>query len=439
MKVHIIVEPPGKNAKKIIKKDEKYICTTTKTSPIVAKSAKGVYVEDVDGNIYLDFTSGIGVINTGYCHPKIVKSIKEQVEKLMHFAGTDFYYEVQCDLAEKLAKITPGNFDKKVFFTNSGTESNECALKIARYTTDRKKFIAFLGGFHGRTLGSLALTASKPVHINKFFPLMPGVIHIPYAYCYRCAYKQKYPACDIWCAKILDELYMESILPGDEVAGIFIEPVQGEGGYIVPPKEFLLEIKKICDKHKILFIDDEIQAGFGRTGKLFGIEHFGVVPDIISLAKGMGSGIPIGACVFNAKYDFPVKGAHSNTYGGNLIACVSALATIDVIINEKLLHNAVKLGEYMRKRLYELQEKYDVIGDIRGLGLMNATELVEDRKTKKPAIPLRDKIIEQSYKKGLILLPCGKSTIRYIPPLIIKKDELDVGLEILENVLKECI
>ncbi|MEM3512707.1 MAG: aminotransferase class III-fold pyridoxal phosphate-dependent enzyme, partial [Thermoplasmata archaeon] len=343
----IIQVPPGKKAKKIVEEDTKYLATSTKTSPVVAAKAKNAILEDVDGNVYIDFSAGIGVLNLGHCHPAIVEAIKTQSEKLMHFAGTDFYYEIQVELAKKLCEITPGKFAKKVFYTNSGAESNEAAIKLARWSTQRKQFMAFISAFHGRTMGALALTASKPVHRDRYFPMMPGVNHIPYAYCYRCRYKLEYPSCDIWCAKILDEVYFDTFIPPEEVAGIFAEPVQGEGGYIVPPKEFLPEIKKIAEKHKILFIDDEVQAGFGRTGKMFAIEHFGVVPDIVSIAKAMGSGIPIGAIVFNAKYDWGVEGAHSNTYGGNLVSCAAAIATIDVIQKEKLTARAEKLGKSM--------------------------------------------------------------------------------------------
>ncbi|MEM3567628.1 MAG: aminotransferase class III-fold pyridoxal phosphate-dependent enzyme, partial [Thermoplasmata archaeon] len=315
--------------------------------------------------------------------------------------------------------------------------SNEAALKLARWSTQRKQFFAFINAFHGRTMGALALTASKPVHRDRYFPMMPGVNHIPYAYCYRCRYKLEYPSCDIWCAKILDEVYLDTYIPPDEVAGIFVEPVQGEGGYVVPPGEFMRELKKIAEKHDFLFIDDEVQAGFGRTGKMFGIEHFGVVPDIVSMAKAMGAGIPIGAIVFNAKYDWGVEGSHSNTYGGNLIACAAALANIQVIEKERLAERADKLGKIMNKRLKEMMEKYELIGDVRGLGLMQATEFVKNRKTKEYAKKERDKIVELGYKRGLILLPCGKSGIRYIPPLTIEEEYLEKGLEVLESCIKD--
>lgn len=435
-KAMVKISPPGPKARKIISEDKKLIATATKTSPIAAKRAKGAIIEDVDGNSYLDFTSGVAVVNTGHCHPKIVEAVQKQAEELMHFAGTDFYYDVQNRLAESLTKITPGKFDKKVFFTNSGTESNECAIKLARWNTKRKRFISFINAFHGRTMGSLSLTASKIVHRERYFPMMSGVNHIPYAYCYRCAYKMKYPDCDVWCAKILDEVYLNSLVPPDEVAALFIEPVQGEGGYIVPPKRFIQEIRKTTKKHGIIMVDDEIQAGFARTGKMFAIEHFGIEPEILTLAKGLGSGMPIGATVFQAKYDFGVSGAHSNTYGGNLVACASALATVEVIKKEKLADRAGILGEVVSKRLKEMKERYPLIGDARGLGLMQAVELVRSRKTKTHAIKEVDRILKYCYKNGLILLPCGTSGIRLIPPLVIEEGQLNQGLDIFEKAFK---
>lgn len=430
---NIITPPPGPKAREVIEKDTKYLATSTKTSPLVAERGEGALLWDVDGNVYIDFTSGIGVLNTGFSHPEIVKAVKEQVKRLVHFAGTDFYYRVQVDLAEKLAQVTPGKHEKKVFYTNSGTESVEAAIKVARWSTQRKRFIAFLGAFHGRTMGSLSLTASKTVHRARFFPTMEGVTHIPYAYCYRCPYRQEYPSCGIHCARILEELYFETAVPPEEVAAIFVEPVQGEGGYIVPPKEFIPELKRIAEKYGILLVDDEVQAGFGRTGRFFAIEHYGVVPDILTMAKGMGSGYPIGAAVFRKELDFGVQGAHSNTYGGNLVASTAALKTIEIMQKERLPERAERLGELLHKRLKEMQEKYELIGDVRGLGLMQATELVKDRRTKEHAVKERDRVVEEALKRGLILLPAGKSAIRYIPPLVIEEEHLNAGLNVLDE------
>jgi 4-aminobutyrate aminotransferase len=433
----IRIEPPGPKAKEIIKVDTKYLATSTKTSPIAVESASGSVVSDVDGNLYLDFASGVSVLNIGHSHPEVVRAVKEQAERVMHFAGTDFYYDLQSRLVKKLSEICPGRYDKRVFLSNSGTEAIEAAIKVARWHTQRKQFISFIGAFHGRTMGSLSLTASKPVQRRRFFPLVPGAVHIPFAYCYRCPYHLEYPSCGIWCAKILEEVYFESFLPSDEVAALFIEPVQGEGGYIVPPIEFIKIMRNVTKKHGILFVDDEVQAGMGRTGRLWGIEHFGVTPDILCAAKALGSGVPIGATVYHRKYDFGVQGAHSNTFGGNLLACASALATIDVIENEGIIEIAAKNGRHLRKRLDEMMNENEIIGDVRGLGMMQATELVENRRTKKPAKKARDRIVELCYKRGVILLPCGKSGIRYIPPLTTPVEQIDAGIDVIESAFKD--
>ena len=438
-KASIRVAPPGPRGRKVVEKDTKYLATATKAAPIVAVRGRGVLVEDADGNTFLDFTSGAGVINTGHCHPKVVLAIQKQAAELMHFAGTDFYYEVQASLAERLTAITPGKFEKRVFFTNSGAESIEAALKLTRWTTGRRQYIAFIGAFHGRTMGALSLTASKPVHRDRYFPTMPGVEHIPYAYCYRCPYKLEYPGCGIWCARILDEVYFKTYLPPEEVAAVFLEPIQGEGGYIVPPADWAGVLREVTAKYGILMVDDEVQAGFGRTGKWFCIEHYGVEPDVVALAKGIASGFPMGALVFRKELDWKVPGAHSNTYGGNPMGCAASLATIDVIEEEHLLANAAKMGDRLHKRLLELQEKYDCIGDVRGRGLMQATEFVKDRRTKEVATELRDSIEELAWKKGLLLLGCGRSTIRYIPPLVVTEDQIDEAAGILETAIKEAL
>jgi 4-aminobutyrate aminotransferase len=432
----IKVTPPGPKGQEIIEMDDRYIATTTKTSPVAVSKAKGAMVWGVDGNRYLDFTSGIGVTNTGHCHPRVVEAVRRQAGELMHFAGTDFYYEIQAQLAKRLCEVTPGEGAKKVFYTNSGAESVEAAIKLARWSSGRKRFIAFAGAFHGRTMGALALTASKTVHRERFFPMMPGVTHVPYAYCYRCPYRMEYPSCDLWCARIIEEVYFQHTTPPAEVAALFMESVQGEGGYIVPPMEWIEEVRRICDRHGILMVDDEVQAGFGRTGKWFAIEHAGVEADIYTLAKGMGSGVPIGAIVFRGDLDWRVKGAHSNTYGGNLVASAAAMATIDVIEGEDLVGNATRMGEHLRRRLMELQEAHPEIGDVRGLGLMQATEFVKDPTTKERAVELRDRLTVEAYKRGLILLPCGRNSMRYIPPLIIKEHQVDAAVDILDESLK---
>ena len=436
---NIIVEPPGPIAKKIVEMDEHYLATVTKSAPLAVERAQGEKVWDVDGNLFLDFASGVSVMNIGHCHPAVVKAVQEQAAKVMHFAGTDYYYDVQSRLVKRLAQIAPGPSEKKVFLSNSGAESVEAAMKIARWSSGRKQYIAFIGAFHGRTLGALSLTCSKRVQRARYFPTVPGVTHIPYANCYRCPYHQEYPSCGMWCAKILDEVYLDALVPPDEVAALFMEPVQGEGGYVVPPKEFLPEIAKICRKYGILTVDDEVQAGMGRSGKMWAIEHFGVEPDITCMAKSLGSGMPIAATVFKKELDWKSSGAHSNTYGGNCVACAGSMATLDVIEKEKVVQQAARKGEVMRKRLEEIKERFEMVGDVRGLGMMRALVFVEDRKSKTPAFKLRNEVGELAFKKGLILLGCGKSGIRLIPPLTIADENLDGGMDILEECISKVI
>ncbi len=426
---------PGPNAQRIIAADQRYLMTSTKTSPIVAASGSGVWITDVDGNRLLDFASGVGVNAVGYAHPEVVRAVREQVGRLSHFAGTDFYYENQTRLAERITHLVPGEFPKKVFFTNSGTESAEAAMKLARWNRQRPITIGLLGAFHGRTMGALSMTTSKIVQRARYGPYVNGGHHIPPPYCYRCPYKLEYPSCDLYCAKILKELYFQTSIPPDDVAAMIAEPVMGEGGYIVPPAGWHKTVKSILDEHGILFIDDEVQAGIGRTGRWFAIEHHGVVPDIVTMAKAIGGGLPMGAVAFRASLDFTQNGAHSNTFGGNLTAVAASMATLDVIEKEHLLENARTQGDYLLGRLRELATKHEEIGDVRGIGLMTATEFVTDRRSKEPAVRFRDFVLEEAYRRGLILLPCGRSTLRYIPPLIVRSQEIDEAIEILDAAI----
>ncbi len=437
MKVpHVKVPPPGPRAKEIIEKDGHYIATSTKTLPLAVRRAKGSVVEDVDGNHYIDFTCGVGVTNLGHVNEAVLEAVEAQLKEMWHFAGTDFYYQVQADLAEMLGRLAPGNFRKKVFFTNSGTESIEAAIKLARWNREGKQFLAFLNAFHGRTMGALALTSSKGVQRERFFPWMPGGNHVPFAYCYRCPYQLTYPECDMWCAKTIEENYLRTIVPPKEIAALFFEPVQGEGGYIVPPPGWTKEVERIAKENGIMLVADEVQTGIGRTGAMLAVEHTGVVPDVIALAKGLGSGFPIGALIFDARLDFGVQGAHSNTFGGNPVACAAALATLRVIEKEGLHRRALVMGERMQGRLEEMREKWPLMGDNRGLGLMRATEFVRNPKTREAAIKERDAILKEALQRGLILLPCGKSTVRYIPALNIEEELLDRGMDILEDSIK---
>lgn len=428
---------PGSEARMWVKKDNKFVSQSyTRAYPLVVKRGKGMMIEDVDGNTFLDFTSGIATCSTGHCHPKVVEAITRQAGKLIHMSGTDFYYPSQIKLAERLAGITPGNKNKRVFFGNSGAEAIEAAFKLARYHKKREMFIAFYGSFHGRTMGALSLTASKAVQKRYFNPLIPGVRHAPYAYCYRCHYNLIYPDCDIECVKWIRDVLFTNTIPPEEVAAIVVEPIQGEGGYIVPPKEFHTRLHSLAKEFGILYIADEIQSGMGRTGKMLASGHFGIKPDIITLAKGIASGMPVGAMVASAGIMDWVPGSHASTFGGNPVSCEAALVTIDLIQNE-LMENAAEIGGYLLNRLEEMKKEYEIIGDVRGKGLMIGIELVRDRETKELADKEREKIIQGCFKKGLLLLGCGKNSVRFMPPLIVSRKDADTALSIFEETLRE--
>jgi 4-aminobutyrate aminotransferase len=434
----VLTKLPGPEARKVLEKDQKFVSQSyTRVYPLVVKKAKGVWVEDVDSNRFLDFTSGIAVNNTGHCHPRVVEAIHRQAEQLIHMSGSDFYYSLQSDLAAKLSEITPGPKEKRVFFGNSGAEAIEASLKLARYHTKRPRVLAFLGAFHGRTMGALSLTASKVIHERGFSPLVPGVTHVPYAYCYRCPYHQTpYPKCSCACVDwIRDDLFKRSI-PPEEVAAIFVEPIQGEGGYIVPPPEFHLKLYELAKEFGILFVDDEVQSGMGRTGKMMAIEHWGVVPDIIALAKGIASGMPLGATVSQSEVMDWVPGSHASTFGGNPVSCRAALTTIE-LLEGGLIENAARQGDYILGKLKEFQKRFHLIGDVRGKGLMIGIEFVKDPLTKEKAIEERSEVIQACFKKGLLILGCGENVIRLIPPLMITQREADLALTILEDVLEE--
>lgn len=428
---------PGPIARKLVQKDSLLMSPSyTRSYPLVVKRGRGVWIEDVDGNLFLDFTAGIAVTSTGHCHPNIVKAIQKQAGELIHMSGTDFYYKAQTDLAEKLARLAPGKFKKKVFFTNSGTESVEAAFKLARYKTKRERMISFFGAFHGRTFGSLSLTGSKIRQREKFGSLVPGVTHVGYGYCYRCPYHLTYPECKIDCVSYIEHTLFKRTVPPSEVAAIIVEPVQGEGGYVVPPPGYHEALRALTRKYGILLIADEVQSGMGRTGKMFAIEHWKVEPDIITVAKGIASGMPLGAMIARADIMDWEPGAHANTFGGNPLACVAALETIK-LLEKSLMKNAQVVGDHLKSGLKELSRKYPAIGDVRGLGLMCAIEMVEDRRTRKPAPALRDRIIDRAFHRGLLLLGCGESSIRFSPGLVVTKAEVDTALQILEASLSD--
>jgi len=426
----------GPQAQKIIDLHNQVIMTTTMVPyPLVGSEAQGALVKDVDGNVYIDFSSAVAVANIGHNHPEVVKAVKAQAEKLMHFAGNDYYNPLQAQLAQELISITPGKFDKKAFFSNSGAESVECAFKLARWHTRKSGMISFLGAFHGRTFGALSLSACKGLHRKFFFPLVPSVVHVPYAYCYRCNFNLEYPNCGVWCASYIDEVILHSH-PPENVAALMVEPIQGEAGYIVPPKEFLPKLKKICDENGLLFLVDEVQTGFGRTGKMFACDHFNTQADIICLSKALAAGLPIGATVAKSEVADWEEGSHSNTFGGNLLSCAASLANIHVLKKEKLAERAASVGEHTLSRLNEMKEKSEIVGDVRGKGLMIGVEFVKDKQTKEKAMKETEKITIEAFKKGLILLPVGVNCVRIAPPLNIPLEHLDKGLDILFDAIK---
>jgi 4-aminobutyrate aminotransferase len=436
-KPKIIVEPPGPKAREIIKRDEKLTSPSlTRTAPLVGVRAEGVWVEDIDGNVYLDFGSGIAVANVGHSHKKVVEAIKRQVETCDHINSCDYFTVPQVEYAERLLAKLPGNFAKRVFFGNSGAEAVECAIKIAKWHSKKPYLIGFIGGFHGRTMGALSLTTTNASARRFFFPMMPGAMHVPYAYCYRCLYKQSYPDCGMWCIGYIEDVVLKKLISPDEVAGLIVEPIQGAGGYIVPPKEFLPGLRRICDANSIIMIADEVQTGFGRTGKMISCEHWNVIPDIILMSKAMAGGLPMSACISKADLMDWEPSAHENTLGGNPIVVAAALAVLDILAEERLIENAEKVGGYMLKRFKEIMDECNLVGDVRGKGMMVGIELVKDRETKEYATKERDDLILRTFKRGLLILGAGPSSIRLAPPLITTTDQAEIGIQIFEEELK---
>jgi 4-aminobutyrate aminotransferase len=434
----IIGPLPGPRARAVIERDEKVVSPSyTRGYPLVAERGTGAIVEDVDGNRFLDFNAGIAVVATGHCHPRVVKAIQQQAARLIHMSGTDFYYEEMVRLAEKLSEIAPGTVARKTSFGNSGAEAVEGSIKLARYTTGRDKIIAFLGSFHGRTLGALALTARKAVQRRGFGPLMPGVVHAPYPYCYRCPFGKEPDGCAVECVKHIEHTLLKTIAPAEETAAIVVEPVQGENGYVVPPRKFFDELARVARQNGILLIFDEVQAGVGRTGKIWAAEHFDAVPDIFAVAKGIASGLPLGATVARADLMTWPPGAHASTFGGNPVACAAALMTI-ALLQEELVENAARMGAYLMDRLREWPKRFPTVGEVRGLGLMIGIELVRDQTTREPAAHLRDGVVARAFEHGLLVLGAGESTVRLSPPLIITRDQCDFALETLETCLREA-
>lgn len=428
---------PGPNAKRIIAEDERLISPSyTRSYPLVVKRGRGAIIEDVDGNEFLDFSAGIAVTSTGHCHPQVVGAIQRQAGELIHMSGTDFYYESMTQLAERLSRIAPMKGPHKFYFGNSGTEAIECALKLARYHTKRQGMLAFYGAFHGRTMGSLSLTASKPQQRRRFAPLVPGVTHVPFPYAYRFGDGKSERDYGLACAKFIEERLFKTTVPPEEVAAIFVEPIQGEGGYVPAPPEFLRELRRICDEHAIMLVADEVQSGAGRTGKWWAIEHSGVEPDIVCIAKGIASGMPLGITMTRATIMDWVPGSHASTFGGNPVAIAAALASMDVIEKEGL-STAAKLGDKMKQRMLSWVAKHPMVGDVRGKGLMLAVEIVKDKQSKAPVSKDRDRIVDLAFENGLLLLGCGETSIRLSPPLIITEPQADYALDVLEKCIQQ--
>jgi 4-aminobutyrate aminotransferase len=434
---NIKTDLPGPKARELLARDARVVSPSyPRDYPFVMSHGKGAEIWDVDGNRFLDFAAGIAVCSTGHSHPAVVQAIKDAADKFLHISS-DYWHEGQVRLAERMNELSPLKEPTMSFFAQSGTEAVEAALKLARYTTGRGRFIGFLGGFHGRTMGSLSFTSSKYTQQKGFFPSMPGVTHVPYPNNYRPLFAEADQGRAV--LRYIEEVLFVSNVPASEVAAVLIEPIQGEGGYLVPPDGFLQGLRELCDRHGILLIFDEVQSGIGRTGKMFAAEHWGVAPDIMTLAKGLGSGLPIGMVL--AKRSIMqnwTRGAHGNTFGGNPICCAAALATVDLVSREYSA-NAAKMGEYFMRRLHGFAEKYPAVGQVRGKGLMIGMELVTDRTAKTPAKKLCDALITRAYHNGLILLSCGQSTVRFMPPLVIEAADVDEAMDIVEHSLKEVM
>jgi 4-aminobutyrate aminotransferase len=429
---------PGPNARRVVEQDAKYVSPSyTRDYPLVAKRGHGAMVEDVDGNTFLDFAAGIAVCATGHCHPEVVAAIQKQAAELIHMSGTDFYYESMPRLAEKLASIAPGAEPKRVYFGNSGAEAIEAAIKLAKYHTKRDKLIAFHGAFHGRTMGALSLTASRAVQRKGFGTLLSGVFHMPYPDTYRGTYGVCPERASADCLSYLEnELFRRRVDP-EEVAGIFIEPIQGEGGYILAPPEFLQGLQRICQKYGILLVADEVQSGMGRTGKWWAVDHAGVEPDIICTAKGIASGMPLSAMIARSSVMSWKPGAHASTFGGNPVCIAASLATLR-LLEDKYMENAKRMGEFILRRTADWCQRFKNVGEVRGRGLMIGIEFVRDQKTKEKAPELRSRIIQSAFQKGLLVLGSGDTTLRLCPPLLVDEEQADFAVRTVEECIREA-
>ena len=426
---------PGPKAKAIIERDGKVVSPSyTRGYPFVIARGTGATVEDVDGNVFLDCAAGIAVNSTGHSHPAVVAAIVDQAQKFLHMSGTDFYYEPQVKLGEDLAAVAPFAGPSRTFFANSGTEANEAAIKLARYKTGRFGVIGFLGSFHGRTLGSLSLTSSRAIQRRGFGPMAPGTFHAPYATCYRCPVGLTPDSCSAECLGFLEDQVLMHLISPDDVAAVLVEPIQGEGGYVVPPAVFHQRLRELTTKHGMLLMVDEVQSGMGRTGKMFAIEHFGVEPDVVTAAKGIASGMPLGVTLARADLMTWPPGAHASTFGGNPVSCAAAIATIQ-LLRDTLVANAADVGAHMMAGLAALKDKHAIIGDVRGKGLMIGVELVRDRVTKERATTERDRVVDEAFARGLLILGAGRNAVRFSPPLVLSKAQADTAVRIFDESL----
>jgi 4-aminobutyrate aminotransferase len=432
---HLITKLPGPHAKHILERDAQFISPSyTRGYPLVAKTGRGATVEDVDGNVFLDFAAGIAVVATGHCHPEVVAAIQKQAAELIHMSGTDFYYPNLVELAEKLASIAPGKEAKRVYFGNSGTEATEAAIKLARYHTHREKIVAFYGCFHGRSMGALSLTSSRAVQRKGFGSLLSGVFHAPYPYTYRSGKSAE--AASAESISFIEDVLFKRIVVPEDVAAIFVEPIQGEGGYIPAPAEFLLALQRICRQHGILLVADEVQCGMGRTGKWWAGDHCGLEPDIICTAKGIASGMPLGAIIARASVMDWKPGAHASTFGGNPVCIAASLKTIE-LLESQYMENARRMGEHILKSVSAWPQRHRIVGDIRGRGLMIGIEFVKDQKTREKAPDLRDRIVDILFEKGVLVLGAGENTLRLAPPLIIDAEQADFAVHALDETISE--
>jgi 4-aminobutyrate aminotransferase len=428
-------ELPGPRAKAIIERDARVVSTSyTRDYPFVMARGEGAWVEDVDGNVFLDCTAGIAVASTGHAHPEVVQAIIEQSRKFLHMSGTDFYYEPQVLLGEVLSSVMPMPGPHRSFFGNSGAEANEAAIKLARYYTKRPNIIAFFGAFHGRTMGALSMTASKLAQRRGLGPFLPGVLHAPYANCYRCPMGARPESCAAECLRFIEDQMLVNLVPPEEVAAIMVEPIQGEGGYVVPPDVFHERLREITKKFGMLLMVDEVQSGMGRTGKMFAIEHTGVAPDVVTMAKGIASGLPLGVMTSRSEIVSWPPGTHASTFGGNPVACAASLATLK-LLRGGLVRNAEVVGAHMLAGVKALMDRHPLIGDVRGRGLMIGVELVRDRQTKERATTERDRVVQECFRRGLLVLGAGQNAIRLCPPLVLTKEQADTAVGILDQAI----